>query len=182
MLVIFKFADTPKMRFFQSVSRKFNALHHKQLFDLILLDESTKIHGLESLIEHYINTKGVLSEALSLTIPVRGDPPPDNSRRHGRTNLLHRATSQGNYTIVSELLKTGYRHEAKNQNGQTAVHLASMNGKDDILRKLIEYGAGVNLRDTAGYTPLHVRLPRRISNFHRHSIFSMLAKITILVL
>jgi tyrosine-protein kinase len=43
----------------------------------------------------------------------------------------------------------------KNQNGQTAVHLASMNGKDDILRKLIEYGAGVNLRDTAGYTPLH---------------------------
>ncbi|KAJ3639318.1 hypothetical protein Zmor_002683 [Zophobas morio] len=119
------------------------------------IDESTKIHGLESLIEHYVNTKGVLSEGLSLTVPVKGDAPPDNSRRHGRTNLLHRATSQGNYTIVSELLKTGYRHEAKNQNGQTAVHLASMNGKDDILRKLIEYGASVNLRDTAGYTPLH---------------------------
>ena len=110
------------------------------------------------MIEHYVNTKGVLSEGLSLTVPVKGDAPPDNSRRHGRTNLLHRATSQGNYTIVSELLKTGYRHEAKNQNGQTAVHLASMNGKDDILRKLIEYGASVNLRDTAGYTPLHVRL------------------------
>lgn len=122
-----------------------------------MLDESTKIHGLESLIEHYLNTKGVLSEGLSLTTPIRGDPPPDHSRRHGRTNLLHRATDQGNYTIVSELLKTGYRHEAKNQNGQTAVHLASMNGKDDILRKLIEYGASVNSRDTAGYTPLHVR-------------------------
>lgn len=104
----------------------------------------------------------MLSEGLALTTPIRGDPPPDNSRRHGRTNLLHRATNQGNYTIVSELLKTGYRHEAKNQNGQTAVHLASMNGKDDILRKLIEYGASVNSRDTAGYTPLHVRISHQI--------------------
>ncbi|EFA10985.1 tyrosine-protein kinase Shark [Tribolium castaneum] len=119
------------------------------------IDENTKIHGLESLIEHYVNTKGILSEGLSLTVPVKGDAPPDYSRRHGRTNLLHRATKEGNYKVVSEVLKTGYRHEAKNQNGQTAVHLASMNGKDDILRKLIDYGASVNLRDTAGYTPLH---------------------------
>lgn len=57
---------------------------------------------------------------------------------------------------MSELLKTGYKHEAKNQEGQTAVHLASMQGKDDILSKLIECGANVNSRDSAGYTPLHV--------------------------
>lgn len=86
-------------------------------------------------------------------------PPPD-SRRHGRTNLLHRATSQGSYTVVSELLKSKpkARIEAKNQDGQTAVHLASMNGKDEILRKLISHGANMNTRDTAGYTPLHVIL------------------------
>jgi FOG: Ankyrin repeat len=63
----------------------------------------------------------------------------------------------GNYTVVSELLKCGYRSlEAKNQEGQTAVHLASRMGKDDILKKLIESGANINCRDTAGYTPLHV--------------------------
>jgi tyrosine-protein kinase len=66
-------------------------------------------------------------------------------------------TPVGNYTVVSELLKCGYRSlEAKNQEGQTAVHLASRMGKDDILKKLIESGANVNCRDTAGYTPLHV--------------------------
>jgi ankyrin repeat protein len=63
----------------------------------------------------------------------------------------------GNYTVVSELLKCGYRSlEAKNQEGQTAVHLASRMGKDDIVKKLIESGANINCRDTAGYTPLHV--------------------------
>lgn len=96
-----------------------------------------------------------------LTEPCRGDVPPHDSRRHGRTNLLHRATCQGNYKVVSELLKAGYRHEAKNQDGQTAVHIASMKGKDDILRKLIDKGANVNSRDTAGYTPLHVRINRQ---------------------
>lgn len=66
---------------------------------------------------------------------------------------------QGNYTIVSELLKCGYRSiEAKNQLGQTAVHLAAKSGTDDILNKLIENKASVNCRDSAGYTPLHVSL------------------------
>lgn len=65
--------------------------------------------------------------------------------------------SQGNYTIVSELLKCGYRSlDAKNQLGQTAAHLAAKDGIDDILKKLIENKASVNCRDSAGYTPLHV--------------------------
>lgn len=59
--------------------------------------------------------------------------------------------------VVSELLKCGYRSiEAKNQDGQTAAHLASRIGSDDILIKLIENGANMNCRDTAGFTPLHV--------------------------
>nr|CAD7464013.1 unnamed protein product [Timema tahoe] len=95
--------------------------------------------------------------ATKLNKVCKKDTPPHDSRRHGRTNLLHRATKEGNYTVVSELLKCGYRSlEAKNQDGQTAVHLASRMGKDDILKKLIESGANINCRDTAGYTPLHV--------------------------
>ncbi|KAJ8970015.1 hypothetical protein NQ314_001444 [Rhamnusium bicolor] len=119
------------------------------------IDECSKFHGLENLIDHYSTTPNALSEGLILTDCIKGSSPPHDSRRHGRTNLLHRATNQGNYTVVSELLKTGYRHEAKNQDGQTAVHLASMSGKNDILGKLIHYGASVNLRDSAGFTPLH---------------------------
>jgi len=58
---------------------------------------------------------------------------------------------------VSELLKCGYRSlEAKNAEGQTAVHLASKLGKNEILQRLIQAKATVNCRDTAGYTPLHV--------------------------
>lgn len=67
------------------------------------------------------------------------------------------ARLQRNYTIVSELLKCGYRSlDAKNQLGQTAVHLAAMDGTDEILKKLIQNKASVNCRDSAGYTPLHV--------------------------
>nr|XP_023011700.1 tyrosine-protein kinase shark [Leptinotarsa decemlineata] len=119
------------------------------------IDECLKFHGLEVLIEHYTVTPNALPENLVLTEYVVKYPPPHDSRRHGRTNLLHRATDQGNYTVVSELLKTDYPHDAKNQEGQTAAHLASMTGKNDILRKLIESDASVNLRDSAGFTPLH---------------------------
>lgn len=113
------------------------------------------MHGLESLIEYYMENPGALG-GLVLKEPVRGEQPPPDTRRHGHTNLLHRATSCGNYTIVKELLKAGYRHDTKNPEGQTAVHLASLNGQDDILRKLISHGASINTRDKAGYTPLHV--------------------------
>ncbi|XP_065166490.1 tyrosine-protein kinase Shark-like [Atheta coriaria] len=116
--------------------------------------ENTKVHGLESLIEFYKeNPTGI--DGVLLTEPIKGELPPHDTRRHGRTNLLHRAANHGNETIVLELLKSGYRHEAKNENGQTAVHLASIKGHNDILRKLIEYEANVNSRDTAAYTPLH---------------------------
>lgn len=120
----------------------------------IFLAECLKFHGLEILIDYY--TKTPVAENVVLTDYIPKYPPPHDSRRHGRRNLLHRATDHGNYTVVSELLKTDYPHDAKNQDGQTAVHLASISGQNDILTKLIECGAGVNLRDSAGFTPLHV--------------------------
>lgn len=127
------------------------------------IDEHTIIHGLETLIEHYQEAShGLLCK---LTKVCKKDPPPHDSRRHGRMNLLHRATKEGNYTVVSELLKCGYRSlEAKNQDGQTAVHLASRMGKDEILKKLIESGANINCRDTAGYTPLHYACQSNLPN------------------
>lgn len=130
--------------------------HADDAFFSIGGEEKLKIHGLESLIEHYQESPQALQvDGLRLTVPVKGEMPPHDSLRHGRTNLLHRATTQGNLTVVLALLTSGYRHEAKNQVGQTAVHLASIAGKDDILQELLNHDANVNSRDTAGFTPLH---------------------------
>ncbi|XP_015126879.1 tyrosine-protein kinase Shark [Diachasma alloeum] len=127
------------------------------------IDDETTIHGLDTLIEYYQEDNHGLE--IKLQKPCRGVLPPHDTRRHGRTNLLHRATMQGNYTIVSELLKCGYRSlEAKNELGQTAVHLAAKDGADDILKKLIESKASVNCRDSAGYTPLHYACQSNLPN------------------
>lgn len=85
----------------------------------------------------------------------------------------------GNYTVASELLKCGYRSlEAKNEEGQTAVHLASRLGKNDILAKLINSGIAsncleklVNCRDTDGYTPLHVSINSLVVCFSWFCVF-----------
>ncbi|XP_014214206.1 tyrosine-protein kinase shark [Copidosoma floridanum] len=127
------------------------------------IDDETTIHGLDTLIEYYQEENHGLVTVLKT--PVKGNPPPHDTRRHGRMNLLHRATIQKNYTIVSELLKCGYRSlDAKNQLGQTAVHLAAKDGADEILTKLIQSNASVNCRDTAGYTPLHYACQSNLPN------------------
>lgn len=120
------------------------------------IDDQQPIHGLDSLVEHY-KTATASGLVTKLTTFVRGVAPPPDSRSHGRTNLLHRATKEGDYTVVSELLKCGYRNfDAKNQDGLTAVHLACRYGNDQLLAKLIASGANVNCRDSDGNTPLHV--------------------------
>ena len=63
---------------------------------------------------------------------------------------------EGNNVVVMELLASGYRNiDAKNQNSQTAVHLASFYGHTAVLEELVKYGAKVNIADTDGYSPLH---------------------------
>lgn len=121
------------------------------------IDNQTPIHGLDSLIQHYQQDAHGLVTQLSAI--VKKDPPPHDTRSHGRTNLLHRATKGGDITVVSELLKCGYRNiDAKNQDGQTAVHLSCLFGVelDCIIKILIDSGANVNCRDKDGNTPLHV--------------------------
>ncbi|XP_041975466.1 tyrosine-protein kinase Shark [Aricia agestis] len=118
------------------------------------IEEHTTVHGLDTLIQHYRGDSNGLATRLSVV--CKGNPPPHESRTQGTTNLLHRATEAGNCSIVSQILASGYKsRDAKNQDGQTAVHIAARKGENDILLKLIESGAPVNVRDSFGYTPLH---------------------------
>ncbi|KFM71953.1 Tyrosine-protein kinase HTK16, partial [Stegodyphus mimosarum] len=118
------------------------------------IDDGPIVHGLEMLIAYYQENAQGLSTKLEQI--CKGQPPPSDTRRHGRTNLLHRATKEGDLTVVRELLKSGYHNlDAKNQEGRTAVHLASIMGFDDILDLLLEVGANPNIRDGSGLSPLH---------------------------
>ena len=49
--------------------------------------------GLEMLIAYYQEDAQGLSTRLNEM--CKGQPPPPDTRRHGRTNLLHRATKEG---------------------------------------------------------------------------------------
>jgi ankyrin repeat protein len=64
-----------------------------------------------------------------------------------------RAIVQDKPGEVKDLLDKGESLDAR-QNGQTALHIAAMNGKVDIVTILIARGANVNIQDDQGVTPL----------------------------
>lgn len=121
------------------------------------IDGQQPIHGLEDLIDYYRSNKTNLCTKLKNF--VKKLPPPVETRRHGKHNLLHRATKHNHLDVVKEMLKTTYRNlDAKDEFGMTAVHLACKNRVNpEIMKLLIERGATLTSRDSSGNTPLHVR-------------------------
>ncbi|XP_046649797.1 tyrosine-protein kinase Shark-like [Daphnia pulicaria] len=119
------------------------------------IEDGYIVHGLDALIT--LCQKEGSSIFGPLNRPCKKDLPPADTRCHGRCNLLHRATKEGNLTVVSELLRGGsYRSiDAKNEIGQTAIHLAAFLGNNMILKLLIQGGGNVNVKDDADLTPLH---------------------------
>uniref|UniRef100_A0A1B0FHV1 Tyrosine-protein kinase n=1 Tax=Glossina morsitans morsitans TaxID=37546 RepID=A0A1B0FHV1_GLOMM len=118
-------------------------------------DKIKILHGLETLVDFYQQAANGL--VTKLTKFIRKDPPPNDTRSQGTSNLLHRAVMKNNYVVVSELLKCGYRNvDAKNRDGQTAMHLIALHGDEKMLQLLIKAGVNVNCMDTANYMPLHV--------------------------
>lgn len=132
------------------------------------IDKGKLIHGLDALIEYYQKNSDGLNTPL--TNMIKGEPPPNHSRINGRENLLHRAIKSGDFKVVSEMLKCGYRIDAKNEHGKTVVHLACqlVNSNDErILKLLIESKANVDCRDKDGNTPLHVSVKMIMQNIDR---------------
>ncbi|XP_075535925.1 SH2 ankyrin repeat kinase isoform X2 [Dermacentor variabilis] len=113
------------------------------------------VHGLEELVHQGSQEGGApWGQPLGRPCPGGGPPPPD-TRRHGRTNLLHRATRQGDLVVVNELLRVGYATEAKDEQGRTAVHLACLAGHTELLAALLAAGAAPSGPDICGRHPLH---------------------------
>lgn len=113
-------------------------------------------HGLDDLIEFYRKSNTNLCTKLSNF--VKKLPPPIETRKHGKKNLLHRAVTASNLDVVKEMLKTPERNlDAKDEHGMTACHLACKNKVNpEIMKLLIDRGANLNTRDKFGNTPLHV--------------------------
>lgn len=135
------------------------------------IDGLQPIHGIECLIDHYRKSKSNLCTQLGNF--VKKSAPPIAIRRHGTSNLLHRATKKNQLTVVKEMMKTTYRNlDAKDESGMTAVHLACKYRCDlEILKLLIERGAAVSTRDSSGNTPLHVSADLFVSNSINISVF-----------
>ncbi|KAH6937993.1 hypothetical protein HPB50_006085 [Hyalomma asiaticum] len=119
------------------------------------VDGGPVVHGLEELVYQGSQEGGApWGQPLGRPCPG-GGPPPADTRRHGRTNLLHRATRQGDLVVVNELLRVGYATEAKDEQGHTAVHLACLAGHSELLAALLAAGAAPSGPDICGRHPLH---------------------------
>ncbi len=67
-------------------------------------------------------------------------------------NALHFAVSMGEREIVMAILEADGDPDAKTENGLTALHLAA---SPSLVETLVAAGAGVNVRNDRGQTPLH---------------------------
>ncbi len=103
--------------------------------------------------------------------------------RNGRT-ALHLASSEGNVTqrrimegkksneaarfeMTKLLLEKGANVNARDDDGLTALHLASGDGCLRIARLLLEKGANANARDNEGNTALYYASSENLLEFYR---------------
>lgn len=80
-----------------------------------------------------------------------------NTRNHRGWTLLHETVRYGYSTdIITELLSLGIDEKAKTPAGNTALHLAAMEGRKDHLSMLLQHQADVSTKNKRGQTPLHL--------------------------
>ncbi|RSL73496.1 hypothetical protein BHE90_001201 [Fusarium euwallaceae] len=75
--------------------------------------------------------------------------------RLGNT-ALHYGVTAKNVKIVELILKFGAKIDARNKLGRTSLHLAT--SKLNLVRALVDHGAGSSIQDKKGDTPLHLIL------------------------
>jgi ankyrin repeat protein len=70
------------------------------------------------------------------------------------SRLLHRAVFEDNLKLVNELIQKGHLNKRDND-GQTALHTASVFGRTEHAKILLENGANVHIKNNNGDIPLH---------------------------
>lgn len=58
--------------------------------------------------------------------------------------------------MVAELLKRGAIVDAATKKGNTALHIASLAGQEEVVKLLVQHGASVNVQSQNGFTPLYM--------------------------
>ena len=83
------------------------------------------------------------------------------------------AATEGNAAVVKKLLDCGVSPDAKDQNGDTALHLAAAEGNTAVVKVLLEHGAHPNIQtQSGGNTALHLA----ITEGHLAVVEALLAK------
>jgi ankyrin repeat protein len=81
----------------------------------------------------------------------------DASDHEGHTALFAAAVAC-NTEVLDQVLAVSPRNALnhRDKRGATALFYAASQGRNDVLRRLVQHGADVNLADSAGKTPLQV--------------------------
>ena len=83
--------------------------------------------------------------------------------------MLRIFAEKGTIDRVKELLEEGAGVDAKDKNGNTALHKATQNQHPDIVQLLLDSGADSDIRNGDGQTPLSLAKSEDIIEiFHRH--------------
>lgn len=80
----------------------------------------------------------------------------NHADNNGNTVLLLHTDRHCNKDVVKELIRAGADVNAKNKNGDTALHFALVNGNTDVARFLIKKGADYNTANNKGKTPIEI--------------------------
>ncbi|MHC4867755.1 MAG: ankyrin repeat domain-containing protein [Planctomycetota bacterium] len=73
----------------------------------------------------------------------------------GCRKTLDDAVRSGDLGAVQRLIRKGTDVNARNKDGETALHIAARRNREHIAELLIANGADVNAREEDGWTPLH---------------------------
>lgn len=69
---------------------------------------------------------------------------------------------------MKELLKRGALVDSATKKGNTALHIASLAGQEEVVKLLVQNGATVNVQSQNGFTPLYMAAQENHDNVVRY--------------